>query len=240
MKIRPNRIQSLLNADWMLFGREWFETDCFALVRASQLTGLYESLIVDSQGKRSEAVNASVGISVTRQVSFKRLGETRHIDKLDADRESGWTIIESAAEAVRWESQLVSCGPQIAIALASDNGPRLLIDTEMLRGIVQGYLNRLASFSNVDKMFAQIRNTSDATVNLLGERLFDSCKFLITNKAAETPYRVACHSIIRFSEEVESGISYAGESPLVNSGLLDRVVLLADQLTPLPKPGGSR
>jgi hypothetical protein len=123
----------MLREHGFTYGPESRTSDDLIFTRPSHISDLFESIIVSCQGKRGEAVYASVGVSVTNEVAYKIFGDVKLLEELAEDSERGWTIIEDGIKARKWESRLAALGPVRAKEWADVRGPRLLEETIQLR-----------------------------------------------------------------------------------------------------------
>jgi hypothetical protein len=87
MKVRPKRLLALLEPEGFCVGLRTYAVGSFTFVRPSFTEDLFESVIVESQGKQAEAVYASVGVSITRTVAFKVLGDVHVLDEVADNKE---------------------------------------------------------------------------------------------------------------------------------------------------------
>jgi hypothetical protein len=228
MKVRQKRLEAVLRQHGFAYGPESRTSDDLIFTRPSHVAGLIESIIVGCQGKRGEAVYANVGVAVTRQVAYKVLGDVQHLLELDENNFRNWTIIEDDAKARQWEARLAKIGPVRAKEWADARGPQLLQETAEARGAVNKYLSLLPPAKTPEQLLAALKNAGNRQIVDEAERL-SACPIFADGPDTELAYRVACHAIVRHSEEVE-GKSYFGQNPMNDSALQDRIQILADRL----------
>jgi hypothetical protein len=228
MKVRPDRLLALLKEHGFTHGTRTYTVDSFTFVRQSFTDDLFESIVVESQGKHGEAVYASVGVAVTRTVTYKVLGDVHLLEELAENVERGWTIITDENRAKQWESQLARIGASRARQWAQARGPAILKNTEDTRVAVKKYLARLQPATALSELLASIKRRSSPQIVADAERLCD-CPGASGVEGTELAHELACYAILCFSEELE-GKSFRGIKPFDDSGLMDRIILLADRL----------
>jgi hypothetical protein len=228
MKVRQDRLLGVLKAHGFSYGPEPRTSDDIVFTRPSHLADLYESIILGGQGRQREAVSAEVGISVTRRVMYKLLGDVRFLAELGEDQQRGWTMIEDDVKARQWEARLAEVGPVKAKEWAEARGPRLLQQTLQARSAANKYLALLRPAKNLAETLTALRNFGDRRVLDEAERLA-ACPLFGDGPDVESAYRVACHLIASHSDEVD-GKSWFGHDPVQDTALLERVEILADKL----------
>lgn len=228
LKVRQNRLLGMLKVYGFTFGRESRSTDGLIFTRASHIKELFEAIIVDSQGKRGEAVYASVGVAITETVMHKLLGDVRFLEELGEDSQRGWTIIEDDGKARLWEARVAEIGPIRAKEWANARGPQLLQETAQARAAANKYLSLLEPTS-LEQKFVALRKASSTPAAEEAERLSRCPIFDDESEATRLAYRSACYVIMCRSNEVE-GKSYFGRDPMNDTSLLERIEIVADKL----------
>jgi hypothetical protein len=218
---------ALLEQHGFSYGPESRTTDALIFVRPSHRDALFESIIVDSQGKRGEAVYASVGVAVTRQVAYKVLGEVQLLGELGGDPNRGWTIIEDDRKAEEWEHQLSAIGPMRAREWADIAGLKVLRQTEGTRIAVAKYLTLVEPTEDLERVLGHLKRAASKSIADEAERLH-ACPILNGGPNQQAAYRVACYVIVANSEEVERR-SFLGADPMNDVNLMYRVIMLADR-----------
>ena len=227
MKVRQNRLLARLKEHGFASGPESRTSDDLIFTRPSHIPGLFESIIVGCQGKRGEAVHASVGTAVTRQVMYKVLGDVKLLEELAENQERGWTIIEDDGKAREWEGRLAQIGPLRAREWAEAGGPKVLHDTAEVRAAADRYFTLVNPTNDLAQVLSNLKQTSSKRIADEAER-FHACPILSGTTGTETAYQVACYLIARHSEELE-GKSVLGCNPM-DDALMDRVIILANKL----------
>lgn len=235
-KVNPFRLLDLLKPDGFSLGLKTRAADAFTVVRPSPFKDLWESIIVDAQGRRGEAVYASVGASATATVMYKILGDVMVLEELGEDRERGWTVIEDDSKAIAWEAQLAEVGPARAREWALKTGPKILQDTDTAREAVSQYLLLLGSVRNLDATLASLHGAVSAAIVDDVHRLSE-CPGATGVPGTEVAYQVAYYTILHYSRKVESGRSFVGHNPGDDLELMQRIHILADKLLLFRKPG---
>jgi hypothetical protein len=227
MRIHRGRLLALLEQHGFSYGPESRATDALIFVRPGHRDELFESIIVDSQGKRGEAVYASVGVAVTSQVAYKVLGEVQLLGELGQDPNRGWTIIEDDRKAIEWERQLSTIGPTRAKEWADIAGPKVLRQTEDTRIAVGKYLALVKPTEDPEWLIARMEQAASKSIAHEAERIH-ACPILNGGPDQQAAYRVACYVIVAYSEEVEKR-SFRGTDPMNDTNLMYRVIMLADK-----------
>jgi hypothetical protein len=228
MKVRQNRLLALLNGHGFVLGPQSRTDNSLIFIKPSHIEDLFESIILNSQGKRGEAVYASVGIAVTRQVAYKVLGDVQFLHELGEDPTRGWTIIEDDRKARQWEAQLANVAPVRARDWADARGAKVLRDTAEIRTAVDKYLSLVHPIHDLGQVLANLKQASSEQTSAEAERLH-ACPILRGVTGAEVAYEVACYLIVRHAQDVE-GLSYLGSDPIGDKRLMHRVIVLADKL----------
>src|SRR5262245_17758291 len=120
MKILPQNLLNLLSDKGFTLGPPSLAHESIVFVRPSQHDEVYESIIVDAQGRDAEAVYANIGVAITRQPAHKLIGDTKHLIEMDECKDRNWTIIHSDKMARLWEQRLSGIAPK-AVAQWSDD-----------------------------------------------------------------------------------------------------------------------
>ncbi len=228
MKIRHKRLAKLLKPHRFTTVSRSPVSHGWHFVRSSHIPDLFESIIVESQGKRGEAVSASVGIAVTQTVMEKVLGNVQILEDMAGDPRRGWTIIDDDSDAREWEQKLATIGPVRAARWADSRGPELLQSTAPLRAIVNRYEECLPRHDSLSQSLALLKRNLDHATELAAERFSESPLFDVEGVKALC-YQVACHLITSQSAMIESR-SFIGHEPDKDSELPDRIEWLADRL----------
>jgi hypothetical protein len=229
MKVRQNRLLGLLEDAGFVYGPKSRTSDDLIFTRSSQIGELFESIIVGCQGKRGEAVYASVGVAVTRKVMYKLLGDVRFLEELGEDPQRGWTIIEDDSKAIQWESRLAEIGAIRATEWANVRGPQLLQETSRARAAAAEYFKLLGPAESLEGTLAALRRTSGKQNAEDADRL-STCPIFGNGPDVGLAYRIACHVILSHSERVD-GSSYVGRDPLNELALLERIEILVDKIS---------
>jgi hypothetical protein len=210
-------------------GRGMCAANSFNFIRPSLLEGLWESIIVNGQGKHGEAVYASVGSSVTSTVMYKEFGVVHPLLELAEVTERGWTIIETDSKALAWENELIAIGPQRAREWTTKNGPDLLRNTEQARQHVNEYLSHLKLVGNLEDVLTTFRATLSPPISDEYERISRSPG---TSGAlgTELAYELASYAILTFSLDVENINYLRGGGNQDNIDFIQRLHILADRL----------
>ena len=228
MKVRPKRLASLLTAHGFTSVLRSHLSHGWIFVRPSHVDELFESIIVESQGKRGEAVYASVGIAVTKTVMYKELGDVQLLEELAEEPQRGWTIIQDDTKARLWEQKLASLGPMRAAQMAVNRGKQLLHETDQLRAIVKRYEDCISGSMKLSQSLDLLKRNCKDDLVLEAERLFN-CELFEKEGVRALCYQVACHIISCKSEAIES-IDFMGHDPEKDPDLLDRIELLTDRM----------
>lgn len=228
MKLRHTRVMCLLSPHGFNSIARSRVSRGWIFVRPSHREALFESIIVESQGKSGEAVYASVGIAVTQTVMYKGLGHVQLLEECAEDPQRGWTIIEDDSKAKLWEQTLASVAPLRAAQLADKRGQQLLQATEPLRSSVSRYAECLEPNATLRQTLALIQQHGTRELVREAERLCQ-CPLLEMDGLKALYYQVACHLISCHSMRIESR-SFVGHDPEEDCDLLDRIELLADRL----------
>lgn len=248
MKIQPKRLLSMLTPLGFALGRVSTIEDSFELVRVSKTPALYEAVMVSSQGKRGEAVSATIGISVTKLVMTKGLVETRLLMEVADVKElvdeygfwvpgRGQAIIETTERAKQWEEQLASVASERAAEMAADVGPELLERTKSARNAVGKYLECLSDIKEVGNQLRCLRQQAERPIVAEAERLAN-WPGVLQEVGTEEVYLMATLCILHFQHHVENTTgSFIGCDPLENEQLMWRIQLLVDKLRTASAPG---
>jgi hypothetical protein len=228
MKVRPDRLLGHLKTEGFGVGVRTYAVDSLTFVRPSFTEDLFESVIVEAQGRHGEAVGASVGVSITKTVAFKVLGDVRLLDELDENKERCWTIITDDRKARQWECELARLAPSRAREWAQKTGPGILKTTAETRLAVKRYLARLQPQDGLEEVLAHLKATTPPEIAKNAERLV-YCPGASGVEGTEVAYEVACYAILRYSTELE-GRSFAGLTPLEDASLMNRIKVLGDWL----------
>ncbi len=165
MRVRQKRMSDLLKQNGFAYGPACRTASDLIFSRPSRVPDLFESIIIGAQGRRGEAVYASVGVAITRRVAYKRLGDVHFIEELGEDALRGWTIIENDRKALQWEARLAEIGPRRATEWANARGPTLLQDTKQVRAAVAEYYKLLDPAETLEQTLAEVkRNNSKQMV----------------------------------------------------------------------------
>jgi len=224
MKVKADRLVVPLKEHGFCRGYPTYAKDSFTFVRSRSYGELYESIIVESQGSEDEAVYASVGVSLTRTVMYKVLGDVKLLDELAEDRERGWTIIRDVEKARKWERELVRIGPRRACEWAEFREKFLLESTEEVRTAVRKYLTIVEPIIDIDHSYQRVFESCD-------DQIVDEAKRIeVGGVLGERVYQLACLIILRHSEQAENGRSFLGCNAALDTDFTDRVKILADKL----------
>jgi hypothetical protein len=228
VKVYRLRLLGMLKEHGFACGPAPRTTNALVFVRPSHIDELFESIIVDSQGKRGEAVSGSVGVAVTRTVMYKLLGDVRLLEELAEDVGRGWTIIDDDSKAKRWEGRLVEVGPVKAKEWASARGPQLLQYTKDARVAARRYLSLLQPNKDLQQVVAALRNASSERIAEEAERL-SACPMFGDCPTVGLAYAAASYLILCHADEAEAR-SFFGHDPMSDTGLLERIEIIADKL----------
>lgn len=228
MKVKAHRLLDGLRGVGFALGFPTYGADSYTFIRSSINDSLYESIIVEAQGRNYEAVYASVGVSVTKTVMYKGLGDVKVLDEIAEDLERGWTIIVDDSKAREWEANLVRVGPERASEWARLRGNSILKDTEDIRNAIGKYLAIVGPFKDAEQLSQKVRQQSASCIVELANHLHVGG---VPGK--EDTYQLASLIILRYSEEAEKR-SFLGTNPIHDLCLMDRIKLLADRLLDLP------
>jgi hypothetical protein len=198
-------------------------------VRRSSLSELFDSIIVDCQGRNGEAVYASVGISATRTVMYKVLGDVRLIEVLADNKDRGWTVIDDANQAKYWERRLAAVAQQEVADWAAQVGPRILEQTRNARAAAVQYLERLRHAGGADEVLKQLQARASQRTADAAKRLFESPGGSGV-AGTESAYRAACYALMLDAKEVEVAEYLTVDSAATNVEVMMRIHLLADRL----------
>lgn|GEM_PF-6361759 len=86
IKVIPSRLQSQLNTHGIATGPTLAGQDSFTFVRRTSQPDLFGRIVVEAAGKQSEAVWASVGITLTRRLLIRNLFEQVFLMELAGNR----------------------------------------------------------------------------------------------------------------------------------------------------------
>lgn len=231
MKVRHKRLAKLLMGHGFTSVSRSQVSHGWTFVRPSHINELFESIIVESQGKRNEAVYASVGLAVTQTVTYKELGDVQLLEELAEEPQRGWTIIDDDSKAKLWEQKLAAVGPVRAAQLAETLGKQLLQSTAPLRAIVKKYSDCLSRQMPLSQSLGLLKRNCNSEFVMEAQRLVD-CPLFESEGLKALCYQLACHVISCNSATVESR-SFIGHDPEYDIELLDRIELLADRLLQL-------
>jgi hypothetical protein len=199
-------------------------------IRRSNIEGLYESVVIEHQGKRRELVYGGVGISITKSVMQKELGQVEWPAHLADDKQRLWTVVESQSKAVEWERRLAANAGELASDLAKREGPRLLKDTEEIVRAASAYLRQIDEGVNVVEQNKLLR----LEVTDEGRRVakqFGMSPIVVHVDHAADVYELTCLCILRFQAEVESTRpSYLDQNLAINKHLACLIEIVADEL----------
>ena len=199
-------------------------------VRPGPDSDLYESVIVGRQGKRREAVYASVGVSVTWAVMYKTMGHVAHLLELGEDKERHWTIIEDDSKAREWARRLIEVAPARCAIWGQEKGPVLLETTTEARKAVSKYLARLDLATGSQSLLARFRRTASPEVNAEVDRLALSLGGGLGAPETEDAHYLAYFAILLFSSDVDPGRKFFGQVPVKDEEFMKRIHILADRI----------
>jgi hypothetical protein len=199
-------------------------------IRRSNMVELFESVVVENQGGRGEVVYGGIGISVTKTVMQKELGQVEWPAQVAEDKQRLWTIIESKSKAIEWERRLAEVAPELAIDLAKRQGDELLKNTEEVRRAAAVYLENIDRNITVVEQLERLH--SNATEKLLrSAKQFAKSPVVVHVENAEDVYDLTCLCILRFQAIVEPArTSYLDENLLSNKHLGSLIEIVADEL----------
>lgn len=225
MKVKQQRLLAPLDAHGFTPGLRTYTVPSFTFVRRSESADLFESIIIEAQGKNGEAVIASVGVAVTRTVMYKVMGDVRLLLEMAEVKDRGWTIISTEDKAKQWEEELVRTAPSLAREWAKSEGESILAGTQEARSAVRKYLERLHPVGDLKELNERLRRSANARTLSESDRMYSGGV-----EGTETAHDIACLAVLLFSEELENGKSYFGCSSLDDTSLMQRIAILADRL----------
>jgi hypothetical protein len=223
IKVKPSRLLSQLSSHGFATGPTLPAQDSFTFVRQASRPALFEWIVVEASGKKSEAVYASVATGLTRWMVGRSLAEEALLMELAENQERGWSIIKTDAAARDWESRLVSAALPNLERITLERGVPLLERTEQLRRAVSAYTARLDLTKPMPDLAGALNQHADP--KLLG----------VAQRAAwdvgldEDTYGLAWLCIISYEKVVEEQpTSFFRQNPYTNPELLSRLHLVAD------------
>ena len=229
MKVQYERLETLLRPAG--FG-EWLpgpEIPSFALVRKSAIRDLYESVVVCAGGQHAEAVDAGVGVSITRLVLYKWGGDVRVVHEVAEDKERAQTVITTDQKAIAWERKLVEVAPALCASWAQEKGPEILDRTREIRAIADEYWRHIDANCGREQLLLEMQSAMDAASLERADRLYD-WPGIRSVYGMESAYRLACMAVVRYARVVErENPSIVMCDPLKELGLMHRIKLLADR-----------
>lgn len=173
IKVRPARLLPPLASHAFIAGPELKSKDSFSFVRPARVPELFEWILVEAQGKQSEAVYAKVVTSLAFSILDRRsFGEERAVTGMPfEDEERGWSIVETQAAAREWEHHLVELAPLQAEQLTAECGEGLLRRTEEARCAAKCYLARLDFAKPLSAQIEELRPNADLKQLGVAERM---------------------------------------------------------------------
>lgn len=224
IKVKPSRLLSLLTSHRFATGPTLPGQDSFTFVRQASRPALFEWIVVEAAGKKSEAVWASVATALTQSMLLRRdLGEEVLLTELAGDQERGWSIIETDAAAREWEGRLVSVALLNLERVTQERGVPLLQRTEQLRRAVSGYTARLNLSKSIPQLVRELGH--DADPKLLGR----AQRVAWDVRLDEDIYGLAWLCIISYGAVVEEQpTTFSRQNPYTNLELMWRLHLVAD------------
>jgi hypothetical protein len=225
LKVNQRRLIEPLKAFGFVPGIRTYTVPSFTFVRPSYTNHLFESIIVEAQGKQAEAIVASIGVAVTRTVKFKIMGDVRLCVEMAEDKERGWTFVRNEEKAKQWENELVRIAPPLVREWATTKGEVVLAATLEARNAVENYMDRLQPFGDLREVNERLRRGADSRTIEAADRMYSGGV-----EGTETAHDIACLAVLLFSGELENGKSYFGCSSLDDVSLMQRIKILADRL----------
>jgi len=223
--VRAERMSGPLRDRGFIDGYPTYSKASFSFIRHRKSDGLYESIVVEFQGKKLDAVFASVGVSVTKAVMYKVLGDVKLLDEIAEDQQRGWTIITNETKGIEWESAVVRIGPDRAAEWADLRSQVILQSTLESRAAVERYLRIIGSDSSIEDLRRVLLENCNS-------QLIEDAKQMQVGgvPGTEEAHELACLVVLAYSADVENGRSFIGINPWNNMTLMERIKILADRL----------
>jgi hypothetical protein len=229
-KVDVGRVAALLERDRFEFHEVKPISKALHFIRPGKRPGLFQSAVIEFQGKRLEAVYGGVGVSITRSVKQKEIGEVEWLEELAEDKEELWTIIRTKSSAIIWERRLAEIASERADQLECRIGPDLLTRTAAARHAGACYVQKLGVTPGASQQLAQLRSAVSEEMAEWARRLPGSASVVYLDNADDV-YVLACLAILYFQSEVEPGSeSYIGQDPWKNRHLLWLIHIVVDEL----------
>lgn len=204
MMIKPRRLADRLARSGFI--QAYYLKHVFEVAYVRRYSeNLFELVHIHASGRRGEAVPALAVIGLTPGNAFlRKLSFHELVFDVAADKERGWTVLESDADAIAWEQLVADVVPQRCAALAAARGQELLDrSAESLRAVDQ-YWQRLHLLQRDSSLglLEQLRQLATPTQRQHAERAVRFGAVMVIPGAWEA-YDVASLAIQRFAAEVE-------------------------------------
>ena len=203
----------------------------FRFGRASRFPDLFEQVWVNTQGKKHEAVAASVVIAVVNSNTATRgLFEEQHLTELNTHEFRAYSMVEKKSVALAWEQQLVRVASDAATKFSNSHAQALLQRTVEVRDLVRQYEFKIPNSDSLFGLETSLKRKATAEQMHAASRLAEwpgVCLF----RGGQVLYETACLVLISFAEEVDGRWDYFDTvDPLREPEIMWRIQMLTDRL----------
>jgi hypothetical protein len=204
--------------------------------RPSFAPDLFESLTLQSAGRRGHVLQARVGVWFGRHGIVA--GHSRQLTQLAPQSRTGIMILRSPIEARATEILLSNIAPPAAETFARTHGPDLLARLSTVRTRVSVYLTRLRPLADTQRMVARLISAATPDQLEFARRLLETPG--IQRISAPQPYLAAALALGIYGEEIECRPHPFTTTPLKGNPTLLRLQLLVHHILDATESRGCR
>lgn len=186
--------------------------------------GVFSEVTVTHQGRKKDAVYATIGLSLTRWIP-RDPSDERILTEIAGIPERGWSLIHTAAEATQWEAKLVNLLPSAIETFAHEHATALLDRTVSFRDAANSVLAGLSkSISFVEQISGFERCYGNEFVREASRIAHFPWVMEVSN--CEAAYTLAICAVLAAGG---GGFSF-GMNPLHSEPLMWQIQLVTDEL----------
>ena len=222
----PTRLAGLLAPFRFILESQCDVSQTLVFARPSFAPDLYESISLQSAGRRGHVLQARVGVWFGRHGIVA--GQSGQLTKLAPQSRTGILILRSPVEMRATEIFVSNIAPAAAETYARTHGPALLTRLATVRARVGAYLTRMRPLH--DAGFLVTRLTTQASTDEIefARRLLETPG--MQRVAAPQAYLAAALALGIFGEEIEGRAHPFSSTPLRGNPTVLRLQLLVHHL----------